>query len=35
MDKIIVLISGLGLIVLIYWFFFGGKREKGGMHEHH
>jgi plastocyanin domain-containing protein len=27
MDKIIVLISGLGFIGLIYWFFF-GKRDK-------
>jgi plastocyanin domain-containing protein len=28
MDKILVTISGLGLIVFIYWFFFGKKDEQ-------
>lgn len=27
MDKIIILISGIGVIGLIYWFFFGKKDE--------
>ena len=26
-NKLLVIISGLGLIALIYWFFFGKKRE--------
>jgi plastocyanin domain-containing protein len=35
LDKLLMTIGGAGLIGLIYWFFFGGKKEKGAMHGHH